>query len=527
MAIERLQIKRGMLDINKYICPECGQNSTKTSAWINHGMPIKPNILITPSLAYPFELDFNYKITLKDTPAIRTTLSKYQLFAFVLFDPKKHESMQLQLQKRHEQLDEDTGQSLLFFSYFQPNEDWLSKRKQSEPELADMWNIRQDDNPTLSIDLLAMQLQIFPEQLPCIVVTTSLFDATDYIVLPTTDVDVVRKLPKIADIADQLANDPYTRNQSSEFTIKMIEQQLTHTYGDAVRRRKLSDIQESLLSVIQQTANATPDDIVATIQSKVVALQKARTELNTLYKATDSDEFQVACLQIDETCDALFVWLQVSMPHLSQTYKINLPKLAIPKDALESNSAKYLDTYGRLVRVYTQIMQDSEDNTQIDYSPFAISLTKLFELEINLSIVQLIRYMNNIEMPAYYNRYQYGKTVMIDDINFNNRKYDSDGLKLPGIGQTYHVIKYIKSDICDRMYKILLHAEAGVSSPTWRRKFQKILDKWEKIIPMRNHVAHPDPVTLQEVKEIVVLLNDIGDSFTYLAVIKRKLRDDD
>lgn len=534
--MEALQLRRGEFDTLNYVCASCERSRDSSDSVIYYGLPLPVNMarekviknLTAPSISNKHSTS---KICLRDTPSIREALATYQLFAFVLFNPLIHHDMQNKLQERYKYLDEDTGKSLLFFSYFQPDDAWLAQLHPDMRVLADEWEVVQDENPALSIDVLSMQLNIQPHELPCIVITTSLFDATDYIKLSVGAADITRILTTIAVIAEQLANDPFSRDQDSKLTNQLIEKQLKQTHGDLVRRHKIADIQRSLYAIFNESMHATTDDVVLLMQSKIIALQKARVELHELYESTDSEEFQLTCLQIDDTCDALLVWLQVSMPHLSQTYEMNMPKLVIPKDALESNSAKYLETYQILVRAYTQIMQDPENNVQIDYSPFVISLTKLFELEINLSIVQLIRYMNNIEMPAYYNRHQPGKIAKYsfknNSLDFNMAKKFTEELLLPSIGQTYNVINNNKIAYCDRIYDILCRSELNISKEAWQLTYQHILDKWKAIYPRRNHVAHPDPVTLQEVKEIVALLNDIGDSFTYLAAIKRKLRDDD
>jgi hypothetical protein len=524
--MEQLQVRRGQLDIMKYRCPECGHIPRNTLTELHHGMPIPGrNPHIFPSLAFPLELGRSSnsasrmtKMRLKDTPEIRQALSAYQLFVFVLFDPQKHSAMQQRMQKRYEQLDEDTGDSLLFFSYFQPGQSWLAQRQHDEPALIDMWEAEYDDNPALSIDLLSIQLNINIQQLPCLVITTSLYDACDYLLLPTTDEDVVRKLVRLTDIANGLAADPYSRNQPSEFTLSNIEHQLTQTYGDIVRRRKLDQVQKNLFAVIQPNEHLTSADVVSSIREKVDALASARAQLNELYNATESDEFQMACLDIEETCAALMSWLQASMRHVSVESQLQLPELRIPKDAIEASSAQYMDTYRVLAQMYTQIMHDPTAQGGIDYAPFAILLTKLFELEINLSIVQLIRFIHDIDMPTYYNKYQAGKTVIIETHDFN--KHQHNVLRLPGIGQSYYVVKHRRDAIREQSYELLLQAGYEVSKSSWEYTFQKILNKWDQINPRRNHVAHPDPVTLQQVEEIVELLNGIGDSFNYLAALK-------
>lgn len=531
-AIEVLRLRRRLLDASSYVCPNCEQVNKKQDM-LHYGLPIV-SAVARRATYIPNDQNSEHssaskitKMRLKDSPAIRAALARYQLFAFVLFDPEKHLEMRNRMQKRYEQLDEDTGESLLFFSYFQPNQEWLAQRHSEMPDLADMWEVFEDTNPTLTLDLLALQLHIEPTELPCLVITTSLFDAIAPIVIPTNATDIVRQLPSIATIANSLATDEYSRTQPSELTLQLIESRLTESFGDVVRRRKIANVQDSVVAVIQRIASASTDDIVVGIQSSLATLQQARLELQGLYVSTESEEFQLACLQIDDLCDALMNWLYIGTRHLTVTQKNDLPSLVIPSSALESTSAQYLDTYQRLASVYAHILQDDQDNCQIDYSPFAIALTKMFELEINLSIVQLIRYLHDIEMPTYYNKVQKGKYVVVDDHNFNTYKSTSTELRSPGIGQTYYVVERRKDEFREKIYEIVSRGGSDITTQTWSRKYQKILEKWCQIIPKRNTVAHPDPINLHDVEEIVKLLNEFGDGFTYLAIVKKVLRNHD
>ena len=58
----------------------------------------------------------------------------------------------------------------------------------------------------------------------------------------------------------------------------------------------------------------------------------------------------------------------------------------------------------------------------IDYTPAVICLAKIFEREINLSVVHWLRESFGIELPEYFNRYRPNlpkKDTTFDDVNFN------------------------------------------------------------------------------------------------------------
>ncbi len=95
---------------------------------------------------------------------------------------------------------------------------------------------------------------------------------------------------------------------------------------------------------------------------------------------------------------------------------------------LETDSKISLDTFNHLLRTafpetnVTQRLDYAKGNMPLDYSALINNLSKIFEIELNCSVVQWFRKKKGIEMPEYYNKYQPDKTVVYDAEDLNARR---------------------------------------------------------------------------------------------------------
>ena len=99
---------------------------------------------------------------------------------------------------------------------------------------------------------------------------------------------------------------------------------------------------------------------------------------------------------------------------------------------IEERSKVILDTFNDVLRkTFVPVMET--DIQRIDYaksfvvrdfSVLVSCLSRVLEIELNLSIVQWIRGYEGIEMPQYYDRVKPGCTLtVLSDINLNEEKY--------------------------------------------------------------------------------------------------------
>jgi hypothetical protein len=167
---------------------------------------------------------------------------------------------------------------------------------------------------------------------------------------------------------------------------------------------------------------------------------------------------------------------------------------------------KVLDLIDRRDQTLYEIIGDTG---QYDYTSIGICLTKVFEKEMNLSLVHWIRKVLGVRLPRFYNKPDYaveGRYLpdnlgMRDPryINFNKGK---DGKWVaPGIGE---------SKLCFTSLK---------ARPNFFGNFTFIpsailtdfLPKWSELAELRNRCAHTELVELRTINRIIDLLKEIND----------------
>lgn len=172
---------------------------------------------------------------------------------------------------------------------------------------------------------------------------------------------------------------------------------------------------------------------------------------------------------------------------------------------LEKESLIILNTFDFLKRIYIRIL--NLFNSNLDYSPLITSVSKIFEIEINLSLVQWVRKDLGIEMPAYFNKYKndprdYSIKPQLPQlrnaigINFNSHLHNT--YKPPEIGKTYYVFVYLK-DVFNKY-------------PEQITNFDSFLNLWNEFRILRNNSIHGVNATAESFNRIhhlhTSLIND-------------------
>jgi hypothetical protein len=135
----------------------------------------------------------------------------------------------------------------------------------------------------------------------------------------------------------------------------------------------------------------------------------------------------------------------------------------------------------------SQIIEDNE----ADYSAIAIGYAKFFELEINLSLVQLIRRELGIPMPTCYDKhYDVIKDFTVEvregyNVNFNMKDVAGGNYLPPGLGQSLNTVKKMSTQI-----------SAHVSN------YDELIREGKKLNSIRNKSAHPQLVFKEDVTSL-------------------------
>ena len=145
----------------------------------------------------------------------------------------------------------------------------------------------------------------------------------------------------------------------------------------------------------------------------------------------------------------------------------------------------------------------------IDYTPVAICLAKVFEREINLSIVHWIRQDLGVDLPGYFNKHQDQVDAIfshpgIRDIDFN-KSGTNNRWNPPAIGESQ-----------------LAYRQVAQQMQNWFNPPDNFLENWDTIRKVRNQAAHTEYVGQESVRTIQHTLNQLvqGDIFTTLFKMK-------
>jgi hypothetical protein len=161
----------------------------------------------------------------------------------------------------------------------------------------------------------------------------------------------------------------------------------------------------------------------------------------------------------------------------------------------------------------------SNKNTS-DYSASAICLAKMFEKEINYSIVHSIRKQHSVDLPRFFNKVQPGVIVKVNAINqYNNREFlvdfnkENNGSWLPPeLGKAKAIAK---NNLTQDHWKSL-----GISNS------ETFLAEWDRIHRIRNKAAHTQQVSHSDLQNMKNSVSKLGSSniFEKLANLKSQYR---
>jgi hypothetical protein len=157
---------------------------------------------------------------------------------------------------------------------------------------------------------------------------------------------------------------------------------------------------------------------------------------------------------------------------------------------IETSTMNWLKGADHVTRKMSDFMRDTGD-----YSYYTMPVCKAFETEINRSVVQLMRKVNQIKMPDYYHRHcpLFGKLEILPTRVFPtgaepialNAKTKS-GWLAPGLGQSRIAYDHYVKDGNEKIVSWLDNDGR-----------KQLLDNWRLVYEIRNKSAHPNQVSLE------------------------------
>jgi hypothetical protein len=451
-----------------------------------------------------------------DRPILQETkriLDRYKLFGLILHDPKTHADFHQTLRDSFERLDFVTGQDFLFFALTDPQKNWIEKNENRDyfgiwqiDELLSPFNSYQTSDESISTYSLVQALNIDYDDLPVIILTNN-FQFNQFRLLRTCSKYLSQQMTEIGFFSSQteryfdLISDPNFNKMIHDNDLCGGSYQISNEESLA---KTLSDFLAFVVSensYDQRTADIQIGKVIANFQANK-DLQRDPIRIEQL------NLFLLGCLS------------NLSSPSRNQELTID--------DRSENESKIILKTFNKVFPLFESLNSQPQQfqshhrldiEESIDYSPLIISLCKVFEIEINLSLVHWVREFLNIEMPTYFKKHKqdnndYKLTPSSSLVN-NPRPIDFNkgyGIKwiAPGIGE---------SELITQTFLI----EGKL--PTHITDYDTLLKNWAILRKYRNRASHTDYLNKPDfgnvlnsfknivVNDIIKQMNDLKGTF--------------
>ena len=428
---------------------------------------------------------------------------RFSLYAFVLCD---HEDIAFRksVTDMFEDLDRHTGKNLLFTALVKPEADVryrLERYYRMEDALKAISHYAIDDN--LYQHALLEAFQISSTDLPAIVLTTSL-ESNQWFVIRVADApQCMQWLEVLRGYADDIADN---------FPVSIEE---------VLDKR-----------VCESTANGEWYTVVgAPICDLLSAVEAAAGLAQKKSPLFDDEHLEYTRSTFDEVCNRLINYtadeeqkgIIVSLVRYLQALAVN-PNMRTPRTPYNREGNMNLrrmvepETL-RYIKMFEILSNNREMQSMEDHTVLCSLIHKIFESEINASVLQLMRKQIRIPMPEFYDKFfPDRKDCYVKNVNLNRylkgnpKKYVS-----PGLGNACFAFNALSEE--DEFRDLL--SSYGISDGNR----EILINLWQCISEIRNREAHCQTITGEQYHEIRCAVNDVMKDYLPLFLqIKRDLR---
>ena len=441
-----------------------------------------------------------------NTDDLYKKFQKCTLYALVLCKHEDDEFIKC-MSRQFETLHMLTGNNLLFFSLADPNSTAEIQRNSWNPEVTERDNEKYDIDEDIYLYVLSETLKVSISDFPSIILTDSL-ESTTWYVLNTDRSHVFGDLATFAGFANL-----------SGFEIKNIEERLNNLILDSGRSWYMVEgkipLCDSLAAVKAAVATHSID------RDKSRKAEKTLNEVERRLLASEEKE----SYDLVKLCNFIRKSDQESDPkeylftHDNYDYNI-MESLWEERINLEPDTICFLDVYDKLLTMYSE-------NLLKDHSVLCSLTHKIFESELNASVLQLMRAFIHIPMPEYYNKW-YDKAENRDAYNVttangsavslntyikgNPRKYRS-----PGLGNTCYAFQALCA--CKEWNELC--SQFGFEES----KISLFSHLWENIFKDRNSESHCTSMRRHDYQRLTDNVNQVLKLFlSNMIRIKKSLR---
>lgn len=452
-----------------------------------------------------------------DNRNVNRFFDSFKMTAILLCDPNDKAFIN-SVNKIYGELSKETGKVLLVITFTGagnsiPFIGAFARRSlgMSEEEILDLQVALTEDATIdpMNLSELAQQFHVDVKQLPVIVLTKNI-KSKQALIIPTN--------PK--DVEDQLVLLKYHVNKR-DFHGSLEEINLARF----APHTELVDFKRRIVDMLTDVMNRielkwSPDDEKA-IKWNKKAVEENVQRLNDLVKGDYTEEdwenelMELVCNRIAPIAHSQDPNSQISYP-----FWISEKKMV----GSEKDTLTMLNTYNlfsTLLDVNGEIQQSNPDNHRrpYDYSALSVLLGKMFEKELNWSIVQQMRQCIEIPMPQYFCKYCKSKDGLVElgdkraDLNQCENNYKKPWKPLP-IGNA------------KMAYTILKESPQRPNCPPLALLDPESVKLWGKLQGGRNEAAHHSLVSREVfIKNYELFCRFLDEGFfSQLVRIKRQLK---
>lgn len=428
-------------------------------------------------------------------------IKDFNLYAFIIHDPEKHNEFDKYLIGRFDELDLSTSNKLLFFALVDPPKEWSEHaysrqyyRELQTRELVAPYNSILSKSPSVTALSIANTLKIPYESLPCIVVFSN-FKMKEFAWYSTSEKHVERQLNKLGYLASRKIDGSINKYKNFNYGYEVLdilkqynnELDLCNGQGDEILDDSLASKLADVLSGV--VANSNDDMNVRSFAESHLGVYLSNLEKQIM----KIKEGNIYGLREDDITRLEQICINIITSMFNhRNNKIDFNELVINKGYLEDESYIILKTAHAVFNDLKSKCVSREE--EFDFTASSICFSKVFEKEINLSQVHWIRKKLGVDLPEYYNSYQPKQIARLIPKIDNPREIDfnraSKGRWLPpGIGE---------SRLC---WEDLINIDIPDG---WNKKqLDDLNEKWKGIIKIRNMSAHAELVDVKLVEELI------------------------
>lgn len=444
---------------------------------------------------------------------VKKSFSRFKLFGLVLHDPKTNADFHREMSARFELLDYLTGANFLFFTLTDAPENWRSRISgrdyynsfRNPINLNNLYieeSVNDEDDNSISAFTIAKGLQIDYADLPVIILTDDL-EFKKFCVLKTCPHHLEDQMKQLGYFASKKEKgfDIYT-DPDFQSLIRNIDK-----CGGSVQINAEESLAQTLSDFFAFAVQNVPYS-----RERFQSLDQIKIVLDKFLSVKESNRDPGRLEQLN-------LFLLGCISNLSKAS--SKPRIKIHPDC-ESESHVILLTFNKVLPLFEppgdelqkfdityktdEIQQISrlEIKEKLDYSPLILSLSKIFEIETNLSLVQWFRESVDIQMPNYFNKRANNRNDYVVRpsplVVPNPRPIDLNmgrgtNWRAPGLGDT---------EVITRSF---LFEKKGL--PNEITDYDDLLENWSVLRSQRNRAAHSEYLLYEDFKHVYNAFNNI------------------